>query len=64
MEMELSEAEKLDIERRDMIFFKRLKTMSDAELAERLERGGTLWAPNPHYVLEAARRLRKIAKRG
>ena len=58
MTAEMSESEKRDIERRNRIFFERLKTMSDAELAEKLESGGTFWAPNPHYVLEAARRLK------
>ena len=39
-------------------FFKMLKDMTDVQLAERIERGGMIFAPNPHFVLEAARRLR------
>jgi len=39
-------------------FFQWLRGLSDDELAARLERGGTVFAPNPHLVLEAARRLR------
>ena len=44
----------------DEEFFKRLREMSNVELAEKLEVGGELFAPNPHYVLEAARRLRNF----
>jgi hypothetical protein len=49
--------------RKDEEFFMRLRAMGDADLAARLERGGTIFAPNPHYVLEAARRLRCIEDR-
>lgn len=55
--------EKSEIERRNDAFFKRLREMGDAELAAELERGGRFIAPNPHYVLEAARRLRGIDER-
>ena len=40
-----------------------LHELSDDELATRLERGGTLFAPNPHLVLEAARRLHAKARK-
>lgn len=47
--------------RRDEAFRAKLKAMTDIELAEVLERGGTVVAPNPHYVIEAARRLKERA---
>lgn len=43
-------------------FFQWLHELSDDELATRLERGGTLFAPNPHLILEAAKRLHAKAK--
>lgn len=42
----------------DEEFFQWLHELSDDELAAQLEKGGMLVAPNPHLVLEAARRLR------
>ena len=48
----------LPVEERDRIFREKLAALTDVELAEILESGGTFRAPNPHYVLEAARRLR------
>lgn len=47
-----------EIRRRNAAFTKRLMEMSNEELASYLEAGGTFVAPNPNYVLEAARRLR------
>lgn len=44
-------------------FFQWLRGLSDDELATRLEKGGTLFAPNPHLVLEAAKRLHAKAKK-
>jgi len=44
-------------------YFQWLHGLSDDELATRLERGGTMFAPNPHLVLEAARRLHAKAKK-
>ena len=37
-----------------------LRDMSNADLAAKLEKGGMWSDPNPHYVLEAARRLRNL----
>lgn len=44
-------------------FLKNLHEMSDEELAGKLESGGKVFAPNPNYVLEAARRLKEKGKR-
>lgn len=44
-------------------FLKNLHEMSDDELADKLESGGKVIAPNPNYVLEAARRLKEKGKR-
>lgn len=44
-------------------YFQWLRGLSDDELATRLEKGGTLFAPNPHLVLEAAKRLHAKAKK-
>ena len=52
-----------ELKKRNEAFLKRLREMSDADLAARLEAGGLFVAPNPHYVLEAARRLRCIEDR-
>lgn len=46
----------------DEEFFQWLHGLSDDELAKQLEKGGTIVAPNPHLVLEAARRLRAKGK--
>ena len=43
-------------------YFQWLHGLSDDELATRLERGGPMFAPNPHLVLEAARRLHAKAR--
>ena len=43
----------------DEEFMQMLADMTDVQLAERLEAGGKFFAPNPHYVLEAAKRLRE-----
>ena len=48
------------IEERNRVFFENLRNMSDEELASRIE--NRLFAPNPHYVNEAARRLRERSK--
>ena len=42
----------------DEEFFQQLRDMSNVDLAAKLAKGGTFFAPNPHYVLEAARRLK------
>ena len=55
--------ERREIARRNAAFLKRLREMSDADLAAHLEAVGTFVAPNPHYVLEAARRLRCVDER-
>lgn len=60
---DISDWERREIVRRNAAFLKRLRTMSDADLAARLEAGGRFIAPNPHYVLEAARRLRCVDER-
>lgn len=43
----------------DEEFLKMLADMTDAQLADRLEAGGKVFAPNPNFVLEAAKRLRE-----
>lgn len=43
----------------DEEFLKMIADMTDAQLAERLEAGGKVCAPNPYFVLEAAKRLRE-----
>lgn len=48
------------VEERNRVFFENLRNMSDEELASRIE--NRLFAPNPHYVNEAARRLRERNK--
>jgi hypothetical protein len=52
-----------ELKKRNEAFLKRLREMSNVDLAARLEAGGVFIAPNPHYVLEAARRLRCIEDR-
>lgn len=48
-------------EERDRIFLAKLKELSDEELANAIS--GYFCAPNPHYVNEAARRLRTYAEK-
>ena len=43
----------------DEEFLKMIADMTDVQLAERLESGGKVFAPNPNFVLEAAKRLRE-----